>query len=83
MIQYTKGNEMDDFTVTDMTQVLQEGMWIGSQTTTMFLFFACIVLFIAFAIWYEFFSTRTTCNDNKSSQKIKDAAKKMAKKKIT
>jgi len=69
-----------DFAATDMTQLLQDGMWIGSQATTMFLFFACIVLLIAFVIWYEFFSSRTA-NHDESIQKIKDAAKKMAKKK--
>ena len=42
----------------DMTQVLQDGMYVGSDTETMVLFIACIVLLFTFSIWYEFFTDR-------------------------
>ena len=40
----------------DMTSALQDGMWVGSQTETMVLFIAGIVLLAGFSVWYEFYA---------------------------
>ena len=69
----------NDFTSTDMIQVLQDGMWIGSRTETMSLLFICIILLIVFSVWYEFFTEPPLNSNSKSSQEIKDVAKKAAK----
>ncbi len=70
-----------DFAPTDMVQLLHDGIWVGSQSMTMILFFTCITFLIGFVVWYEFFADRAIDrSQNKASNEIKDLTKKMAKK---
>ena len=64
--------------MSDMTQVLQDSVQVGSYTETMTLFVACIVLLVVFLVWYEFFADRDNSH-SKINKDIKYKANEIAK----